>query len=87
MKERILSRWNFMRVLWLLMGVGIIIQAITEKNFLMLLPGLYFVFAAIANIGCFAGSCATGYTANTSNKKKEITEIEFEEVKKNKSLP
>lgn len=84
MKERILSGWNFMRVLWLIMGTGIVIQAITEKNFLMLLPGLYFVFASLANIGCFAGSCATGYTTNTDNKKETITEIEFEEVQSKK---
>jgi hypothetical protein len=84
MKERILSGWNFMRVLWLIMGTGIVIQAITEKNFLMLLPGLYFVFASLANIGCFAGSCATGYTTNTDNKKEAITEIEFEEVQSKK---
>jgi hypothetical protein len=64
------------------MGVGVTIQAVTEKNFLMLLPGLYFVFASLANIGCFAGSCATGYSSNT--KKKVITEIEFEEVQSKK---
>ena len=84
MKERLLNGWNFMRILWLLMGVGIVIQAITEKNFFMLLPGLYFVFAAIANIGCFAGSCATGYTNNSSNKKEAITEVEYEEVQSKK---
>lgn len=84
MKERILSGWNFMRVLWLIMGLGISIQAITEKNFLMLLPGLYFVFASLANIGCFAGNCATGYTTKTDNRKEAITEIEFEEVQSKK---
>jgi hypothetical protein len=80
MKERVLSGWNFMRVLWLIMGIGIIIQAITERNFLMLLPGLYFVFAALANIGCFAGSCATGLNTGNRTKKDAITEIEFEEI-------
>ena len=73
-----------MRVLWLIMGLGITIQAITEKNFLMLLPGLYFVFAALANIGCFAGSCGTRYANNSNPKKESITEIEFEEVQSKK---
>jgi hypothetical protein len=80
MKERILSRWNFVRILWLMMGAGIIIQSVTERDFLMLLPGLYFVFAALANIGCFAGSCATMPQINNGKKKQAITEIEFEEV-------
>lgn len=84
MKQRILSGWNFMRILWLMMGIGIVIQAITEKNFLMLLPGLYFVFASLANIGCFAGSCATGYKNNTGTKKEAITEIGYEEVQSKK---
>lgn len=72
-----------MRVLWLLMGIGIAIQSVLEKNFLILLPGLYFVFGAIANIGCFAGSCATGYAGN-NNKSDAATEIEFEEVQSKK---
>ena len=80
MKERILSGWNFMRILWLTMGVGIVIQAIADKNFLMLLPGLYFVFASLANVGCFAGSCATGFNPDRDSKKEAITEIEYEEV-------
>ena len=84
MKERILSRWNFMRVLWITIGVGIIIQAVDEHNFFMLLPGLYFVFTALANVGCFAGSCATGINTNTSTKRDAITKIEFEEIRPKK---
>ena len=69
-----------MRVLWLLMGVGIAIQAFAEKNYLMLLPGLYFVFAALANVGCFAGNCATGFNAAERNKKENLTDKEYEEM-------
>ena len=67
MRSRLLSGWSFFRVLWLVMGMGMGIQAVTEKNLLMLLPAIYFVFAAIANVGCFAGSCAT----NLSEKKQK----------------
>ena len=75
MKTRILSGWNFVRVLWLIMGIAIGIQAVSERNFLMLFPSLYFVFAALANIGCCAaGSCATNF--NNRNRKDEVTEIE-----------
>jgi hypothetical protein len=80
MKQRILSGWNFVRVLWLVMGIGISIQAVTERNYLMLFPALYFVFAAIANIGCCAsGGCATNFNNNNS-KKESITEIEYKEI-------
>ena len=84
MRSRLLSGWSFFRVLWLVMGMGMGIQAVTEKNLLMLLPAIYFVFAAIANIGCFAGSCATGYSVNNNNKRETTTEIEFEEVQSKK---
>ncbi len=67
MRSRILTGWNFVRILWLFMGLGITGQAVNERNFLMLIPALYFVFAAIANVGCFAGSCAT----NLSEKKQK----------------
>lgn len=79
MKERLLSGWNFIRVIWLVMGSGITIQAITQRNFLMLLAGLYFVFAALANIGCFAGTCAASF--DTSGRKNTITDIESKELK------
>jgi len=81
MKERILSRWSFMRILWLVMGVGISIQAVNERNFLMLIPGIYFVFGAIANVGCFAGACATGLSPSKNRQNKEVVpEVEYEEV-------
>lgn len=80
MKERVLSGWNFMRVLCLIMGIGIIIQAVKEQDFLILLPGFYFVFAALANIGCFAGSCATGLNTGNRTKKDATTQVEFEEI-------
>lgn len=79
MKSRILSGWNFVRVLWLVVGIGISIQAVTERNYVMLFPALYFVFAAFANIGCCAsGSCAVNF--NNNSKKESITEIEYEEI-------
>jgi len=80
MKERILAPWNLVRILWLIIGIGIMIQAVVERNFLMLLPGLYFAFAALANIGCFAASCSTNFDSRGSNKKQAITEIEYEEI-------
>lgn len=70
-------------MLWLIMGIGISIQAVVEKNYLMLLPSFYFVFAAIANIGCCAsGSCTTGF--NNKNNIGTVDEVEFEEVQSKK---
>ena len=83
MKSRILSGWSFIRVLWLIMGIGIGIQAITEGNYVMLIPSIYFVFASIANVGCCAsGGCATDFRKSAS--KESVSEIEFEEIQSKK---
>jgi hypothetical protein len=84
MKERISSRWNFVRILWLLMGIGISLQAVTERNFLMLVPALYFVFASVANVGCFAGNCATGYAPPSAREKETTADVEYEEISSSK---
>jgi hypothetical protein len=84
MKERILSRWNFVRILWLVMGIGISVQAVTERNFLMLVPALYFVFASVANVGCFAGNCATGYAPRNAQETETTSDVEYEEISSSK---
>jgi len=40
MKSRILRGWNFVRRFWLVVGAGIAIAAVLDKNFLLLLPAL-----------------------------------------------
>jgi hypothetical protein len=57
MKSRILSQWTFMRVLHLVMGVLIIIQAIVAKQWFGIALGSYFLSAAIFSLGCAGGSC------------------------------
>jgi len=61
MKSRILRGWNFVRRFWLVVGAGIAIAAVIDKNFLLLLPALYFAVGAILNVGCFAASCAINF--------------------------
>ena len=58
MKSRILSQWTFMRVLYLVMGLLIIIQAIVAKQCFGIALGSYFLSAAIFALGCAGGSCS-----------------------------
>ncbi len=58
MKSRILSQWTFMRVLYLVMGLLIIIQAIVAKQWFGMALGSYFLSAAIFALGCAGGSCS-----------------------------
>jgi hypothetical protein len=76
MKAMVLSAWNFMRWLRLLMGIYIIITSISGKNYVFALIGGLFVFQALTNTGCAA--CATAAVSKTDQNDTES--IEFEEI-------
>jgi branched-subunit amino acid transport protein len=74
MKETILSGWNFMRWLRLIMGIYIIITSITGKNYVFAMIGGFFVFQAITNSGCAA--CAAVPVSKVDQKDTESIEFE-----------
>lgn len=60
MKQTILRDWNFIRFLRLVLGLGVVIQAVVSKNWGVGLLGLYFTILPLFNIGCCgAGGCYT----------------------------
>lgn len=75
--KTILQGWNFMRILRMVLGVGILVQGIIAKDTLTIIFGVAFAGMAVANIGCCgAGGCET--TTLTTNHKPE--DIQYEEV-------
>lgn len=80
--ERILSKWTFQRALYFLLGVAIVIQAITERQWIGVLFGGYFTSMGLFAFGCAAGKC---YPVNQKATKQtgsgEFHDIEFEEIK------
>jgi hypothetical protein len=81
MKETILTGWNFMRWLRLLMGAYIVFSSITSKNYVFALIGGLFIFQAITNTGCAA--CAA--VPNSKVQQKDTENIDFEEIKSEKA--
>ena len=77
MRALIFSNWNFMRVLRLVMGIAIIVQAFVVKEVALGLAGLLFTGMAIFNAGC----CGTGvcYTPPSKNVQPQ-KDIDHEEV-------
>lgn len=78
-RETFFTDWHFMR--WIRLGLGIIIafQAIQSRDAFSGFIAAFFLFQAIANVGCCGGS---NCSAPISNKKiNEINEIQFSEVK------
>ncbi len=58
MKERILTGWTFVRGLYLVMGVLILVQSIVMNEWLGIVIGGYFSAMGIFGFGCAAGYCA-----------------------------
>ena len=79
--KTILQGWNFMRLLRLVLGVGILVQGIVARDTVTIILGVAFAGMAIANVGCCgAGGCAVN-TRTTNNK---TGDIQYEEVVSNK---
>lgn len=57
MKQRILTGWTFMRVLYTVMGVLIIIQSVLHQQWFGVLFGGYFASMGVFAFGCAAGNC------------------------------
>ncbi|OPZ19081.1 MAG: hypothetical protein BWZ05_00296 [Bacteroidetes bacterium ADurb.BinA245] len=79
MLNRILKGWSFIRVFYLLAGVGMLIQSVVNKQWAFAIVGLYFAIMGLFALGCASGSCYT----SASNKPSEnsIQNTEYEEVK------
>ena len=77
MKQTILTNWTFVRILRLLLGLGIIVQAMIVKDAFLGAAGLLFSSMAVFNVGCFGtGGCAT----IPKKSSKTIQDTTYEEV-------
>lgn len=78
MIKTITSNWNFMRIVRLLAGIGITVQAVLLRDALFGLAGLLFTGMALFNIGCCGvDGCNTPVKNGTQSSAKEIS---YEEV-------
>lgn len=76
------SGWSFRRVIYLLMGILIMIQAVGIAQWWGMALGLYFAAMGLFGFGCAAGHCAVQYTQNTENRVETISESTFKETLK-----
>ncbi len=83
MRERLLTRWTFQRLLFLVIGGFILIQSIIDRQWFGMIFGIYFASIGLFALGCAAGKCY-GASPDFDNNKKAITsipDVEYEEVK------
>jgi hypothetical protein len=83
MKERILNNWTFMRALYLLMGIAVIVQSVMSQQWFGVAFGGYFASMGLFAFGCAAGNCYSGNCVTKPLQKFNTTmeDVEFEEVK------
>ena len=83
MKERILTNWTVARVLYLVIGITVIIQAIMIQQWLGVVFGGYFASMGLFAFGCASGNCFGGNPGTEPNQKStaSIPDVEYEEVK------
>ena len=79
MFQSLLSNWNFMRLLRLVLSVIIIAQAVSVHDTAMSIAGVFLLGMTLANIGCCGiNGCATPIYKKTEKKKEET--ISYEEI-------
>lgn len=66
MKQRILTGWSMIRVLYLVLGLVLLVQSYIEKQWLGVFIGGYFTSMGIFAFGCAAKTCCGIHT--NSNK-------------------
>ena len=56
MKRRVLSNWSFLRLLYAVMGAGLLYYSVTERQWLGIIIALYFLAMCVFAIGCATGN-------------------------------
>ena len=78
-KQMLFTGWHFMRGLRLVLGIIIAIQAIQMRDAMSGFIAAFFLFQAIANVGCCGvNNCIV---PEPNRIAEEIEDIEFSEVK------
>jgi hypothetical protein len=74
----ILTQWDFMRILRLVFGIYIGIQAVITLDLLSAVVAVFFLYQAYANTGCCGvSSCPTPINTNSNT----LENVEYEQVK------
>jgi hypothetical protein len=72
--QTLLSGWNIMRVLRLVIGIAAMIQAYQQSSWPLAVAGFFVMLLALANLGCCGtAGCTVKSRPRKDNSKNEIT--------------
>lgn len=78
MINRILSGWNLVRILRLVLGIIIIVQGISTKEWTFVMLGSLLTLMPLLNIGCCGPS---GCNVPATQSRRQTKDISYEEVR------
>jgi len=78
LKQMLLSDWDLMRVLRLVIGIWLAVQAIIMMELFTGLIGLFFLYQAVTGTGCGVNGCYTAPRRSAGQVKTE--DVDYEEV-------
>lgn len=81
MRETLLSGWNFLRIVRLVLGLALVIQAIQQQFWAAGLLGGLLVFQSLSNTGCCGPSgCRVPPARINKKNNNSVDPIEYKEV-------
>lgn len=82
MKRRILTGWNFRRLLYVALGIAVIAESVSPREWMGILLGGYFAAMGLFAFGCASGNCYGG-ACNTPmlDRMREADEVHYTEIK------
>lgn len=66
-----IGKFPLRRVLYAIIGIAVIVQAILIETYLAIIPGLYFALMGIIGFGCAGNSCSTPFNPGKTTYKVE----------------
>lgn len=79
-KQRITSGWNWVRIIYLILGLFVIIQSILIRQWVGMLLGLWFAVMGLFGLGCAGGNCYLNNSTQHPDSKNNFIAKETESV-------
>lgn len=57
MFKMVFQNWNFIRIIRLLLGIGLLIESVKMNDYFLILISGAFALMPLLNIGCSGGNC------------------------------
>ena len=57
MFNMVFQNWNFIRIIRLLLGIGLLIESVKMNDYFLILISGAFTLMPLLNIGCSGGNC------------------------------